>query len=86
MTVRPTSATVATPNTAAADSSCLGSCQWFDCKPGCVDRVESFRTAVCYAPTARAVKGLSTVKLVKVKGFSDQFQIDPSCLCGIHRD
>ena len=104
MTVRPTSATVAIPNTAVADSSCLESCQWFDCNPGCVDSVESFRTAVCYAPTARAAKGLSTVKLAKVKEFSDRFQswryytsltvklgighsiIDPSCLCGMHRD
>lgn len=74
MTVRPTSATVAIPNTAVADSSCLGSYQWFDCKLGCVDLVENFRKAVCYAPTARASKGLSTVKLAKVKAFSDQFR------------
>ena len=74
MTVRPTSATVAIPNTAVADSSCCGSSPWIDCKPGCVDLVENFRKAVYYAPTARASKGLSTVKLAKGKEFSDQFQ------------
>ncbi len=74
MTVRLTSATVAIPSTAVADSSCLGSSQWFDCKAGCFDLVENFRKAVCYAPTARASKGLSTVKLAKVMEFSDQFQ------------
>ena len=74
MIVRPTSATVATPNTAVADSLCLGNCPWFDCRSGCVESVERFRKAVYYAPTARASKGLSTVKLAKVKGFSDQSQ------------
>ena len=74
MTVRLTSATVAIPDIAVADSSCLGSCRWFDCKPVYSDLVGNFRKVVCYAPIARASKGLSTVKLAKVKEFSDQFQ------------
>lgn len=73
-TVRLTSATVAIPNTAVVDSSCLGSRQWFDYKPGGVDLVEDSRMAVDYALPARVSKGLSTVKLAKVKVSSDQFQ------------
>lgn len=74
MTVRLTSATVAIPNTAVVDSSCLGSRQGIDYKPGCVDLVEGSRMAVYYVLPARVSKGPSTVKLAKVKESSDQFQ------------
>ena len=74
MTVRLTSATVAIPNTAVVDSSCLGNRQWFDYKLGCVDLVEDSRMAVYYVLPARVSKELSTVKLAKVKESSGQFQ------------
>ena len=74
MTVRLTFATVAIPSTAVVDSSRLGSCLWFDYKPGFVDLVEDSRLVVYYVLAARVSKGLSTVKLAKVKESSDQFQ------------
>ena len=67
MIVQLTSATVANPNTAVVDSWRLGSLQYFDYKPECVDSAEGARMVVDYVLPAQVSKGLSTVKLAKGK-------------------